>query len=93
MCLRSSVPAKGGFEGNRMRLRLHWKAYLANFKQVLTLKTMHKALHAPNFLRKWFSVLIRRSVYPVIEERLLCTLVRRQRQQEVTKTYWAAERH
>ncbi len=32
---------------------------------------MHKALHAPNFIWKWLSVLIRRSVYPVIEERLM----------------------
>jgi hypothetical protein len=40
-----------------------------------TLKAMHKALHAPNFLWKWLSVLIRRSVYPVIEERLVHILV------------------
>ncbi len=31
---------------------------------------MHKALHAPNFLWKLLSVLIRRPVYPIIEERL-----------------------
>lgn len=31
---------------------------------------MHEALHAPNFLGKWLSILIRRSINPVIEERL-----------------------
>ena len=37
------------------------ETYLTDL-EVLALKAMHKALHAPNFLWKWLSVLIRRSV-------------------------------
>jgi hypothetical protein len=72
MCLRSSALAKDGFGF------VITETYLTDLK-VPTLKAMHKALHASNFLWKWLSFLMRRSVNPVIEERLMHILAQRQR--------------